>query len=228
MSERVEFPSRVKPPAPSGAWSEWFGTEVLEAVEGAVESVGLTIAHWSAADHQLRVMMLSIAGDDLKSAANLIDQLRADGALDALLPFYAAAKGRSDLGTAITKFRESRSSLKAIRDRFAHGVWSSRSDLPGFAILTGANASRKAHQRLFEPGFGQLDGPRFEPQGQEMWSPDDFRKAASASAALSFAAQGLTVCFAREPEEASWLREALEAQGLLSAPPHILAQNQAR
>ncbi|MFG6535764.1 hypothetical protein [Sulfitobacter sp. CS16] len=222
MSGNVELPSPSTVSEPDGHFSEVHGPEALTAMPGAEAAIGGTIANFAAADANLRIMLLSLFGDDIPSTSKLIDELRRDDQVGLALKVVVSLSKRTDMDGAVRSYLSARNKVKKFRDNFAHGVWARRSDLKDRVILFPANPYRKAHSEMFTD---LTDGgyPQFNPKQAEAWSETDFSLARKASTGLLFGSQALSVCFRRGAEEVAWLRDTLEERGLLSDPPHVLS-----
>ena len=221
MTDLIKMPQPRDVPDPSDQFSERHGPEALDQIPKARDCIADTIAYYSAAEANMRIFLLSSFGPDTKGTEKLIQMARSDDFLDVLLPVAAANRGRPDMNTAIQAFRDARYKVKSIRDTFAHGVFAQRSDLPGCVLLMRADPYRKAHQEI----FAQIaSDPLAFPNATfkfKAWSQEDFMRARDLARALLNAAQAMSLCFARAPEEVGQWRESLERQGLLDKPPHL-------
>ena len=214
----IEFPSPR--PAPFDAQAaEYHHPMVLGRIQGAKECVADTIAYYAAADTSMRIFMLGSFGANIVATDALTYELRRDDALDIGLRVAVSTRNRPDMEAAVNAFLSARSKIKQFRDKFAHGQWAARSDMPDHVLLSGSNQHRKAHARFFAAlQTGEFD--QFRPDF-EAWAVGDFHRAREATIALLNAAQGLSTCFAGTAEEVDSLRSELEQQGLLRNPPHI-------
>jgi hypothetical protein len=147
------------------------GSEALDAIPHARQSLSSVITFWAETDILLRTFLASRFGPDERLTSELVSAIRADDRLGTLLK-VAASMSRSQPAIDRTQsFLEFRSQVKEFRDGFAHGAWLISPEHSGSIILAKANDLRR----------GVIDsGPRVLVEGwklsltYETWCPEDF------------------------------------------------------
>lgn len=201
------------------------GPRVLKTLEGAAESVGMTIAYWSEADLSLRGSMELVFGGDRDATHALIDALRTDDHVAVLLPVVQSICEQTSkvpefdslLKKVIPDFLNKRRELKRIRDLFAHGSWAIRSDIPNLLVLQKTDFVRDDAITNMEimnvlKADKQVQGENDEAPAEkirkgaavlgrrnrktELWSPTDFKAAKSAALDYLNTSVAIGVCLA--------------------------------
>lgn len=221
MNQMLEEPKPDDVQAPTGHFTETHGPNALDAIPTSRSCIADTIAFFSAADANMRILLMGSFGNDIDAADQLIDKARADFFVDSMLPVAASVRNRPDMKQAISSFRDARNKVKRYRDLFAHGIFARRSDLPDRVLLMKADPYRADTRNLFAQlkdigSTGEIN----HDFGFRAWSARDFQCASAMAIALLNASQAMSVCFARRPEEVGVWRAELERQGLLAEPPH--------
>jgi hypothetical protein len=218
-SEALKLPAPIEPPPPIGEFREVHGPKALDEIPASRAAIADVIANWSAADANIRILLISCFGKNLEAASNLIDRAQADNFIHVLLPAAISLQGRSDMVTASKCFLAAREIVKGFRDTLAHGVFAVRSDLPRRILVANGNSYRKDHvklfQRLRDDPFQSLHEIQFK-----VWSEEDFLRARIIACGLLNSSHAMSVCLARDSHEVERWRSALEKRGLLLTPPH--------
>lgn len=210
----IEMPRPTQSPQVKDGMRVQFksGPLALETIPGAAASVGLTIANWAEADVTLRQTMELLLPGDRIAAHKLVDSLRTDDHVAALLPLVTSVSiMRNDIPkieqvllTVTDPFLKRRSSLKRYRDQFAHGTWATRSDISDRIVLQKADFTRddvlaneemlwvkrsdKQVQSIEDPDLKATISEAAEllshkNKKAELWSQGDFQAATNASSA---------------------------------------------
>jgi len=217
----MRLPDPIDVPRPTGYYDEMHGPEALNEIPQSRDAIADVIANWSAADANMRILLIGSFGTNLEVASNLVDRARADDFLDVLLPVALAIRERFDMEAATASFLAARRLVKTFRDTLAHGVFAVRSDLPDKILVANGNTYRKDHARVFQ----HLNDEPFQLQHEirfKLWSEEDFTLARAVARGLLNSAQAMSVCLARDSEEIGLWRSALEQNGLLPKPPYLM------
>ncbi len=220
MSEKTifRFPNPVDAPSPTGPFFEKHGPNALDEIPSSRLAIADIIANWSATDATIRIFLIGKFGEDLKAASALVDLARADNFVSVLLPVVVSLQDRKDMAEAVHNFILVREKVKKFRDLLAHGIFASRSDLPGKILVAAGNPYRKDHLKIFQ----QMRQDPFQLNYElpfKVWSEEDFSRVRAIGCGLLNSAYALSVCFARNSNEIHLWRSAIEKDGLLPKPP---------
>lgn len=218
-SETLKYPTPIEPPPRVGTFREIHGPKALDEIPNSRIAIADVIANWSAADANIRILLIGCFGNDLEATGDLIDRAQADNFIHVLLPTALSLRGRYDMVAATKCFLDARNKVKGFRDTLAHGVFAVRSDLPGKILVANGNSYRKDHVKLFQRRRDDLF-PSLHEIKFKLWSEEDFVRARTISCGLLNSSYAMSICLGQDSREVERWRSALEKQGLLLNSPY--------
>lgn len=205
-----------------------YSPAAVEAVEGALSSIGQVIVQFADAEGHLEAICTGLFASQPPDASPVLKDFRGHKRLLALIAKAYREAGKDDAATTFSAVSPLIHEGWAVRDRLAHAVWARSSQHPSAAILLKVRArtqEQDAFQREYAadpsgalermsalPGEGEL-----QPQ---LWLAEDFRRTAEMAKGVINTLLAFQLCAARPHEEYAEFHAAMRKPGLLAKPPY--------